>query len=358
MLLAENNVTPEVQHAFTLFTGLCLHQGMRENVLFSPYSMQQTLSLLAVNTKNKHILNELSLYNSTNMLDESLCNTKSGTLILLNKKHQPYRVYKEKGTVELFSSPEDGCQKLVSFQQHLLGEVLNRTSPQKEADMSLFSALRYAARWCTPFSKNNTGPQKFYKTNGTATKSVTTMQSEFSHAYGKITKDYEVAALPGENQSITYFVKPKTNKEHILHELYDICNHDNELRNTIDLQMPKLSLTSTSHLLPSLRLMGLTHLAASHADKDNYFTMDNIVDPLRTKINLNNIDQTVRLSLDEERAEVKAITSTSFLITTIGIPPQPLIIKMDAPYFVVIKDKTSEGLTRIVCTAWINSPTT
>lgn len=357
MTLSKNTISTEEQHAFSLFADICLHQGLHENLLFSPYSIQQALSLLSVNTKDEHILNELSLYTSPNMLNESLLNTKSNSLILLNKKYQSYRAYNERGTVDIFSSPEDGKQKLDSFQENFFGKVLNHISPKEEDDFDIFSILQYAAEWLTPFTKENTHSRIFHINNSIRNKRVMSMRSQFSHAYGKITNDYEIAALSGKNHSITYFIKPKTKKENILHELYDLCNHDNELKNTIDLQIPKLTLESTLNLLPAFERMGLTYLAKSHSDENYHFTIDNIIDPLRAKTKLNSVSQTVQLHLDEERAEVKAATCQMFCLVSC-VPLQPLIIKMDAPYFIVIKDKTTKGKTRIVCTAWINMPDT
>ena len=73
---------------------------------------------------------------------------------------------------------------------------------------------------------------------------------------------------------------------------------------------------------------------------------------------LNEAEQAVQLSLDEEKAEVKAFTMVCSMqtVSCTVIKPKPIIIKMDHPYFVVVKDKTSDGISRIVCAAWISNP--
>ena len=191
--------------------------------------------------------------------------------------------------------------------------------------------------------------------------STCNLPSEFSSIYGKITNDYEVAALPGKRQSITYFIKPKTkkffikltaNREKVLHNLWDICNHDDELHDLVDLQMPKISTKATFSLKAVLESLGMEHLAKER------FTVDNILDPSRVWSYLNAAEQTVQLALDEEKAEVKAFT-TMWSVVTVSctvIKPKPIIIKMDHPYFIVVKDKTSDGISRIVCAAWISNP--
>ena len=339
------------QSALKLFEQVCQTQGMDNNILFSPYSLQQALSLISVNTEDERIQQEVSPYISPDILDESLLNTKSGTLILLKDEWKPFRTHKERGTIDFFSSPEDGAQKITDFQRKHLREILFQAKPTKDDDLGLYSALHYSAEWREAFSKYNTQPRPFYLDNGKEIQPET-MKSEFSSIYGKIADDYEVAALPGKRQSITYFIKPKTNKETVLRKLWDICNHDNELHNLVDLQMPKISMKTSFSLKAVLESLGMEHLTKER------FTIDNIVDPSRVWSYLNAAEQAVQLALDEEKAEVKAFTTIRSTLTKscTVIKPRPIIIKMDHPYFVVVKDKTPDGISRIVCAAWISNP--
>lgn len=339
------------QSALKLFEQVCQTQGMGNNILFSPYSLQQALSLLSVNTEDERIQKEVSPYVSPDMLGESLLNTKSGTLILLQDEWKKYRTHKERGTINFFSSPEDGEQKIIAFQRKHLGEILFQAKPTQNDGLGLYSALHYSAEWGEAFNKHDTQPRTFYLDNGEEIQPET-MKSEFSSIYGKITDDYEVAALPGKRQSITYFIKLKTNRAKVLHKLWDICNHDDELHNLVDLQMPKISMKSSFSLKPVLESLGMEHLTKER------FTVDNIVDPSDVRARLNAAEQTVQLALDEEKAEVKAFTTiqTALTVSCTVSRAKPIIIKMDHPYFIVVKDKTSDGISRIVCAAWINNP--
>ena len=339
------------QSALKLFEQVCQTQGMGNNILFSPYSLQQALSLLSVNTEDERNQTEVSPYVSPDMLGESLLNTKSGTLILLQDEWKKYRTHKERGTINFFSSPEDGEQKIIAFQRKHLGEILFQAKPTQNDGLGLYSALHYSAEWGEAFNKHDTQPRTFYLDNGEEIQPET-MKSEFSSIYGKITDDYEVAALPGKRQSITYFIKLKTNRAKVLHKLWDICNHDDELHNLVDLQMPKISMESTFSLKAVLESLGMEHLTKER------FTVDNIVDPSDVRARLNAAEQTVQLALDEEKAEVKAFTTiqTALTVSCTVSRAKPIIIKMDHPYFIVVKDKTSDGISRIVCAAWINNP--
>ena len=322
---------------------------MDNNILFSPYSLQQALSLLSVNTEDERIQQEVSPYVSPDILNESLLNTQSGTLILLKDEWKPFRTHKERGTIEFFSSSEDGAQKIADFQRKHLGEILFQANPTQNDDLGLYSALHYSAEWEKSFNKYNTQPRTFYLDNGKEIQPET-MKSEFSSIYGKITDDYEVAALPGKKQSITYFIKPKTNKKTVLRKLWDICNHDNELHNLVDLQMPKISMKTSFFLKAVLESLGMEHLTKER------FTIDNIVDPSRVWSYLNAAEQAVQLALDEEKAEVKSFTMLNFTKSCTRIKPKPIIIKMDHPYFIVVRDRTADGISRIVCVAWITNP--
>ena len=337
------------QSALKLFEQVCQTQGMDNNILFSPYSLQQALSLISVNTEDERIQQEVSPYISPDILDESLFNTKSGTLILLKDEWKPFRTHKERGTIDFFSSPEDGAQKITDFQRKHLREILFQAKPTKDDDLGLYSALHYSAEWREAFSKYNTQPRPFYLDNGKEIQPET-MKSEFSSIYGKIADDYEVAALPGKRQSITYFIKPKTNKETVLRKLWDICNHDNELHNLVDLQMPKISMKSSFSLKPVLESLGMEHLTREQ------FTVENIVDPYNGLFYLSAAEHTTQLALDEEKAEVKAFTMLNFTKSCTRIKPKPIIIKMDHPYFIVVRDRTADGISRIVCVAWITNP--
>ena len=252
------------QSALKLFEQVCQVQGMDNNILFSPYSLQQALSLLFVNTEDEHIQKEVAPYVSPAMLDESLLNTKSGTLMLLEDRYRLFRTYKEKGTIDFFSSPEDGAQKIADFQMQHLGEILFYAKPEKDDTLGLYSALSYSAEGEKTFS-NLKAPLPFFLDNGEViwTKMMITI---VSNAYGCDTADYKVVALPGENQSIAYFVMPRKGetKELVLRHLWDICNHDDELDGFLYYNvlfiMPKISMALTVSPKPVLESLNMPWL--------------------------------------------------------------------------------------------------
>ena len=68
--------------------------------------------------------------------------------------------------------------------------------------------------------------------------------------------------------------------------------------------------------------------------------------------------QTATLDINEDYADGKAVTEIGFRAMSAPIRIPLTEIKMDSPYFIVIKDKTAAGISRVVFTAWIANPTT
>ena len=66
--------------------------------------------------------------------------------------------------------------------------------------------------------------------------------------------------------------------------------------------------------------------------------------------------QTATLDINEDYAEGKAITEIGFRVTAALEPPVVHEIKMDNPYFIVIKDLADSGLRRTVFTAFVADP--
>lgn len=388
------------QSTLKLFEKICQTRGMdNNNILFSPYAFQQVLSFLSATLTDETFQNELEFHHELefqNNLDkeivqkeldeavqkelfpyispilsnESLLNTKSDLLIFLRDESRQGNLWDRIQTFQRKSFGEEVIPSL--FAQHT----------------GLCWALQHSAEWQIPFNKNNTRLRPFYLDGGEEIQ-LPTMEAEFSNVYSCTTADYEVVGLPGTNQSIVYFVKPKRRKndwslwhiyigddstkakknivqylwnmynhrrKKVLRRLWDICNHDDELHHTITFQMPKISIKKD--VFPLFEFISAP-----------VYPPDSI--PLKapppgffSPVSFRNIYQSVRLYLNEVNINANICTSfdtilSSFLfppnMTRPGLdPPKSRIIKMDSPYFIVIKDKTPDGVTHIVCTAWIS----
>jgi serine protease inhibitor len=116
----------------------------------------------------------------------------------------------------------------------------------------------------------------------------------------------------------------------------------------IDLEVPKISIKNK---------LDLKDLLKNEMQISSFFT-GLTFDKLTGKVPyvLATASQTATLDLNEDYAEGKAITEIGFRATAAMIPEEVHNIKIDSPYFIVIKDWSNIGLRRTVFTAFIADP--
>lgn len=336
--------------AYNMTNTLFQQRKAGQNLIFSPYSVQQILSLIADNTTQKDAQRELKPYLIPDICNEQLDNTKTGSLILLDKSLSSVTTRKTDDAFRLVNYPDEALQAKEDFQKQVLGSVIDSDAPKKH--LTFLTAAHYYAEWATKFNKKLTANRPFTTEDGQAI-SVTTMKQHFPTGNGKITSDYEMAAVPGKNNSVVYFIKPKINKNAAANELGTIISDFEQGKDTvrnIDLEVPKISVKNKldlEQLLKSLKL-------PSFFNGRLYF--DNITGKMPYV--LAEASQTATLDINEDYAEGKAVTEIGFRAMSAPIRIPLTEIKMDSPYFIVIKDKTAAGISRVVFTAWIANPTT
>lgn len=347
-LAAKESATTADTVAYDL-TARLMEQRQGGNLLFSPYSLQQMLPLIWDNTTQKRVQKELSPFLVPELRREQLANTLTGELILLDKKLAPLAKGRADGDVLMVSYPEEALREKEAFQEGILGSVIDSTPPQ--GNLTFLTAAHYYAEWATKFDKHLTKKRPFTGENGKAL-SVTTMKKHFTTGLGKITAQYELAAVPGKNgKSVVYFVKPKKELAEVTKALPQIVADfeagKGVVRN-IDLEVPKLMAKGKLDLNPLLKSMGLKSFY------DGRLQFNKITGAVPYV--LANASQTVTLDINEDYAEGKALTEIGFRTTSIGMEPRIYEIKMDSPYFIIIKDSNKAGIKRVVFTAYITQP--
>ena len=317
------------------------------NLIFSPYSMQQMLSLIDGSTSQEETQQELAPYLVRGIDREKLDNTKTGSLILLDKKLAGHAVRRNSAGFRLVEYPDGALQAKEAFQKEILGSVIDTEAPKK--NLTFLTAAHYYAEWATKFDKTQTAERPFTTELG-QTVSVMTMKQQFSGGQGKITPEYEMAAVPGRNHSVVYFIKPKTDRNRTAGELGTIIADFEQGKDTvhgIDLEVPKLSVRNKIDLKQLLQALQM----------DSFFTgvrFDRITG--RVPYVLAEASQTATLDINEDYAEGKAVTEIGFRTMAAPVNPKIHTIKMDSPYFIVIRDQTETGIDRVVFTAWIANP--
>ena len=78
------------KNAYRFTAELLQSQPAGQNLVFSPYSLQQALNLIEANTRDSRALEELAPYADQTLTTEKLRHTKTGGLILLDKRLAPH----------------------------------------------------------------------------------------------------------------------------------------------------------------------------------------------------------------------------------------------------------------------------
>jgi serine protease inhibitor len=343
----ENAPTAEKQ-AYELTDKLFLARAKNSNLVFSPYCFQQILPLIRDNTKQASTRQELLPYIVPGIRVEKLRNTKTGELILLNKQLARDYTGGADGDLKLVAYPDEALAAKKAFQMKILDSIIDGAAPQ--GDLNFLTAAHYFAEWETKFDKKLTKPRDFTNENGQVEK-VATMQQHFTDGRGASTDTYDMAAVWGKNRSVVYFIKPKKDAAAVAANLDQIVKDFEQGKNSfhnINLQVPKLNIKNKIDLKDLLKNdMGIASFFTG-------VTFDKITG--KVPYVLATASQTATLDINEDYAEGKAITEIGFRVTAALEVPVVHDIKMDSPYFIVIKDLADSGLRRTVFTAFVADP--
>lgn len=334
--------------AYGMTHSMYMQRQKGDNLVFSPYSMQQMFSLIRDNTKDKKAIEELRPFVVKKIRTETLRNTKSGSLILLNKNLASARTGESKDDIRLVAYPNEALKEKEAFQERILDSVIDTEAPT--GDLTFLTAAHYFAEWQTKFDKKLTQNRDFTLETGTVIKTPT-MKKHFEYGTGKLTNDYDMMMVPGNNKSQVYFIKPNKDAQEVsLHLDKIISDYDQHIGTVQDIifEVPKISLKNKLDLNNLLKQMGFK----SFYDGNLHFQSITGDAPYV----LDKAQQTATLDINEDYAEGKALTEMSFRLTSVMEPKPVYTIKMDKPYFIVIKDKTMTGVSRVVFTAFVANP--
>lgn len=336
--------------AFALTAKLLRYRSFKENTVFSPYSLQHALSILAENSTDNGLLRDLSPFL---VGSEKFRATKTDAMLLLLKQgsspeERKIHLREDRDDVFITSSLDEAKRKKEDFQKNLLEEVLDKEVVPD--GLNIFTAALFHAEWECKFDRALTKPKNFYASprHDRRAKKVPMMRTVDENARGVITDDYEAAALSLDAwKGDVYFIKPKRAPEKILPQLENIlanCHRDTYL------EIPKLSLDCSADLLPLLREF------PCFADTENPswtkpIRLDKLTDdPLW----ITSATQKTKLEMDESGTTAKAFTQ----ICMAGCAPEsvsPLRVRMNSPYFIVITD-CADTADIPVFIAWISNP--
>lgn len=223
-------------------------------------------------------------------------------------------------------------------------------SPDFEA--MLINAIYFKAAWQNEFYKGATNPAIFYNADGSKTK--TDFMNRTGYYSYCLTDNGQIIELPyknrfdtfDENFNITgkenfsmqpsmYILLPNPEKKLTVFKELEQAISSGEFKSTyIKFSMPKFKIEYETVLNKSLQAMGINSVFTRQAELAPMFN---------SKEQFPNFSQVLHktyISVDEKGTEAAAVTAIA--MATSSLPPKPITLVIDNPFYFVIMDDTSK----------------
>lgn len=326
-----------------IFSNMYKLMPKNRNFVLSPFSIQSALESIAENMSDKKDVEFLKLYDEID-LEKNFENSKVDDLILVNKKLVEKK--SEIGKVKFVDFPKGAMKTYEEFQNKLFGEEIDNTPFGDDTVISVINGIIFSGKWDKPFKQEVTKDREFKTVDGKIIK-VPTMAQEFKDAIG-ISNDSVEAFSMTVGASKVYFIKFNENMEASAENISNTLDKLDTEKNhqKIEFYLPKLNTSTKTDIKAVFNILKIPKLL------DNY-KMDKIAD---TPLVVDKAFQVATLKLDEKSIEAKAVTRVDNVKS--AAPSDSLIIRMDSPFFIIIKDKsTNSNKENILFTSYIANPT-
>lgn len=318
--------------------------GDDKNFVFSPYSVQRAFGLMAENIEDKSGLEFLKVYDMNKILQRSFDQTKLGNLILVNNKAIK-ELKKDAENIKSVNFPDQALEEHKKLQKNVLDEVLDE-EPFDDVILSLVDVISYEGKWDKPFDVSKTKDKEFTTSSGEKVKAPT-MSQHFDFSNG-IANDKVEAVFMSSKDSRVYFIKVNDKNLRTAESLYKIMDDlDKSEHVQVNFEVPKINTRTTQSISHIFNQFGMNKVF-------NSFRLDKLSD---VDLTVDKAKQVATLEIDEFKAKAKAVTKID---TKSAAPPTPqkvLDIKMDSPFYVIIKDSgKNREYENIIFTSYIENP--
>ncbi len=363
-LHAETPVSKSInEFAFKLNTQLKARKG---NLLFSPSSLHQGLSLLMVGSRNKS-LEELSSLLFLNK-DFSFSKDYRELITYWNSPEHPYQIlsanalWGQKGMsiqadyskiikddflsslneVDFNKAPDksrDAINAWVEKQTNKkIKDLLSPESVTPETKLILTNAVYFKSAWLNIFNKDRTEREKFTKTKKT-TLSVPMMKNEGT--YNFLThSQFDLLELPYRGQDTAMdIILPRY--KYGLNELEKSFNEENfskwisEMKfERVEITLPRFTFKSYFQMKDVLLALGLNNCFSGESDYSGI---------AKEKLLLSDVIHKTFIHVDEYGTEAAAATATMMFGATLDTK-KPKTFKADHPFLFVIRDTEKNAI--------------
>lgn len=218
-----------------------------------------------------------------------------------------------------------------------INEIVKELNPATR--LVLINALYFNGRWKAPFLKERTTEEFFTKENGEKVK-VNMMHQKFDTQYYE-DETVQMASKPfGQGTFNMYFVLPREGvamesaAEAFATNFVQWCN--DARRYEVEFSLPRFKADYGTSLKDALQAMGMQNTFTPGSADFSGITK-------KEEIYIGNILQKTFVKVDEEGAEAAAVTSV--MLEAMAAPPStPKRMKIDRPFFYVIRENGSDNI--------------
>ncbi|XP_060772200.1 alpha-1-antitrypsin homolog isoform X2 [Neoarius graeffei] len=349
--------------AFTLYNKLSSHTGAKgKNIFFSPLSISLALSLLALGAKGEthsqifstlgyssftedqvneayeHLLNTLDQSNEAALLE-------IGGGLAVRKGFKPLdkflkdlqRFYNGEAFSVDFSKPEVAVQEVNKFIAKKTNDTITDILKSLDQDtiLVLINYIYFRGKWEKPFDVERTHKADFHvdeNTKVTVDMMQRTGRYDFYYDWTNFTS---VIKLPYKGNTSILIVLPDEGKleeveKHLSKESLKYWQ-DKLFRSSVDLSLPKFSISASSSLENTLKELGIIDAFSDHADFSGI--------SVETKLKATKVVHQAVLKVDERGTEAAGATTIEILPMSL-----PGILNLNRPFLVFIVDESTKSL--------------
>ncbi|XP_035535197.1 alpha-1-antitrypsin homolog [Morone saxatilis] len=363
---------PNADFAFALYKSLNAKAAAGKNIFYSPLGISTALSMLStgasgethsqlfsslgysahnqaqINEAYEHLFHMLGhSQENQQMVVGNAAAVRSGFNPLEKFLNDVKHFYSgEIFNVDFTKSAEAAAEInrfIASKTQDKIKDMVKDLDP--EMAMVLINYVFFRGQWEKPFDGNLTSKADFHVDDTTTVQVDMMKKTGRFDSYQDVENHTTVIMLPYKGNTSMMIVLPDEGRmaevEGYINKDYLRHWHDSLFRNSVDLFLPKFSISTEATLDSTLKELGITNAFADNAD------FSGISEEVKLKVS--KVSHQAVLSVDETGTEAAAAT-------TIEIMPMsmPETIKLDRPFLVFILEHSTRS---ILFMGKINNPT-
>lgn len=220
-----------------------------------------------------------------------------------------------------------------------IDKIVDRIRP--EEILFLINAIYFKGQWQVEFKKENTKPDTFRLAGGEG-KEVAMMSQSESYLYYK-GKDFQAVALPyGKGSVSMYIFLPDEQtrldqfERNLTTENWDLWMKSFQMTPG-DLMLPRFKIEWESNLNDALKAVGMAE--AFDPQRANF---SQIAELNSGNLYISEVKHKTWGEVNEEGTVAAAVTSVGVALTSVQVPREKFVMKVDRPFFFAIRDNQTK----------------